>query len=163
MTKRVQEVVKTSFESDINKARIAERITWDILQHRSDTKQVIDVRDIKRYQRMDVDFLWETLDKEIYYIETKLDTMMHRTGNIAYEVSTSGNIGCFEKTEAQLMFYYDFEEKIMYVIQVAKLRAYVKQANLELIRMGDNATGHLIKVNDLIAQKIISKVYENME
>lgn len=48
------------------------------------------------------------------------------------------------------------------MIDVKLLREYVKNANLEEIPMGDNATGYLIDIDKLMDSKVIYKKYENV-
>lgn len=157
------ETICNKFQNDLNAGAIGERIAWDILINEEDTRSVMDVRKDKRFQQYDVDFLWEKSDRHIWWVEIKTDKAMNRTGNIVYETKTSGNIGCFAKTQAEIIMYYDYVGHIMYAIYVPRLRRYVDQFCIEEIRMGDNAQGYLIKVTDLINKKVIIKQWKVAE
>ena len=79
-----------------------------------------------------------------------------------YEVSTSGHIGCFEKTKATYIYYYIPARKVLYMIDVKGFRTYLQKARPEEKKMGDNATGCLIPIDDLIKARVIKHTYEGV-
>ena len=154
------------FQKDLNTGSIGEDIIFDFLQTRKMTKYVLDVRNDKFFQDIDIDFIQETINNNIIKIEVKTDTMAHRTGNLAYEHTSNkyyNTIGCFEKTKSDYIFYYLTETNELYILSTIKLRNYVNsnKDNLREVRMGDNALGYLIKLNELIKYNIGSKVQLN--
>ena len=149
-----------SFEGDLKVGSIGERVAWDILINLPDIRQVIDVRKDKRFQAEDVDFLIETLERQFLKVEVKADRRMGETGNIIYETDTSGNIGCMTKTKADLIYQYDTVNQIMYVIPTFFLRWFVAKRKLQEVRISGDTKGYLVSVEELKAQKIITKIYE---
>lgn len=65
---------------------------------------VSDVRMLKEYQNMDVDYVVKKDDKEIK-IEVKLDSVALETGNIPYEVVSHGSLGWCSVTECDFCYY----------------------------------------------------------
>lgn len=152
------------FWADKQCGSVGEKVAFDILMNNKNTRNVFDVReDKKRFQDFDVDFLWEQFDKKIYWIEVKTDRRIHKTKNVVYEISSSGNIGCFEKTKADVVMYYDIVGKIMYAINVSKIKKYVRNSNFESIRIGDLSRGFLLNIDDLKKQKIIIHQWNDIE
>lgn len=150
------------FDADLKRGAIGERVAWDILNSQPNIRTVLDVRQASMFQNMDVDFLVEKTDREIFLVEVKTDNAISRTGNVVYELTTSGNIGCFAKTKAQIVMYYDVEG-IMYAIDVKHLREYISHNRFDAVRMGDNATGYLISIEELKVNKIIFKEWRVKE
>lgn len=153
------------FEQDLNDGKYGERIARDLLESLPRTRLVLDCRKDKRSMAEDVDFYWYRTDDQLYRIEIKTDFAINRTNNIVYEMTTSGNIGCFEKTKADFILYYDAIGKHMYCLSVVRLRYFVHKykANKEPIKMGDYATGYLISLNEARGAGIIVDEWENIE
>ena len=83
-----------------------EHAVWNMFNKMPKVRSVVDVREDKMFQSLDIDFLVENIDRQFSTIEVKTDYKAHETGNIVYEVTTSGNIGCFEKTKAKYKAYF---------------------------------------------------------
>lgn len=144
---------------------MGEHTVWNLLTDNEinpNIRFVFDVRKDKNYQAMDIDFLVEKTDRQIFPLEVKTDMQAHTTGNIVYERSTSGHIGCFEKTQAHYIAYYIPGSQEVHMIRVKKLREYVDKTPLNEVRMGDNATGYLLSIEDLKKNKVIVKTYEGV-
>lgn len=150
------------FEESLKDGACGEHVVWNILQNSKTVRSIVDVRKDKTFQEQDIDFLIENMDRQFTPIEVKTDLKSHETGNIVYELSTSGNIGCFEKTMARYIFYYIPVKKVVYMIDVSALRKYVYSVRPEEKRMGDNATGFLIPINDLLKARVIKRTYEDV-
>lgn len=150
-------------ENDLQRGSLGECIAWDILIKSPKTRSVVDVRDDKKFQQYDVDFLWENSNRQFVWIEVKTDYKAHETGNIVYEVSTSGNIGCFEKTCAKYIMYYVVGNATMYYVNCERLKTYVKEHPLKEYRMGDNAIGYLIPISDLLDTDVILHEWKGYE
>lgn len=156
-----------SFIDSILDGCIGEWVVMDFLNKQENIKEVIDVRDDTNHRLMDVDFYIKDSKNQLTPIEIKTDFQAHTTGNIAYELKTSGNIGCFEKTKAKHVYYYLPQITTFYVISVARIREYIRTTKPQLRRMGDNAEGYLLNIQELINNEVILKTvnvkerYEN--
>lgn len=150
------------FQESLNIGELGEGMTWQYLSNQPNIKQVIDVRNDKRYfQNEDVDFLVITNQNDVYKVEVKSDQLMYKTSNIFYELTTSGNIGCFEKTKADVIYYYDVVQRILYQLDIKKLKKYINERKIRFnfkSQGGDSATGYTIKLDDLISADILKKI-----
>lgn len=147
------------FQQDLRTGNIGEEIISSFLKRNTLTKIVLDVRNDKLFQELDIDFIQETLQGEIRKIEVKTDMMAHKTGNLAYEHTSNkyyNTIGCFEKTRADYIFYYLTETKELYILHTESLRSYISnnKNRLREVNMGDNALGYLVKLEELIKNNI---------
>ena len=156
-------MAKRDFYESISFGEVGEHVVWNILIKMKRTRSVIDVRQDKGFQEKDIDFLVEDINRQFTPVEVKTDYQAHSTGNITYELSTSGNIGCFEKTEARFIVIYVFNSHTVYFLDVPKLREYVKTANLKIVPMGDNAEGYLLPIDDLLKSKVIVETIDNVK
>lgn len=143
------------FEDSLKEGGKGEHTVWNYLQNQSWVRQVIDVRKDKGYQEKDIDFLVEDTSRQIHPIEVKTDMKAHETGNIVYELSTSGHIGCFEKTQAKYIMYYVPGNQELHRINVVAFRTYLQKIHPEPIKMGDNAEGFLLSIKELKDNKVI--------
>ena len=145
------------FQQSLSDGAIGERVAWDEMIKNPKTRSVVDVRDDKFFRSIDVDFLWELLDRQFWWVEVKSDTMAHRTGNIVFELSTSGNVGCFQKTRARVIAYYIISAHKMIWIDVKEYKKFVEsnKDNLRLMDMGDNAKGYLVPIESLKGSTVI--------
>ena len=150
------------FNESLKEGESGEHVVWNLIQNMQKVRSVVDVRHDKKFQSQDIDFLVENTERQFTSIEVKTDFQAHTTGNIAYELSSCGNLGCFEKTQAQYIFYYVPADKKVYMIDVVAMRTYIHKVRPEERRMGDNATGFLIPIKDLIKARVIKKVYEDV-
>lgn len=150
------------FDKDLKDGEIGEHVVWNLLQKSSKVRNIVDVRQDKVFQSQDIDFFVENFDRQFTPIEVKTDFKAHETGNIVYEISTSGHLGCFEKTKAAYIYYYIPVSKIVYMIDVVALRTYIHQLRPEEKKMGDNATGFLLPIKDLLNAKVIKYTYKNV-
>ena len=151
-----------SFEQSLKNGSYGEHAVWNVLIKRPNVKTILDVRDDKNFQSMDIDFLMQTTDLQVVPIEVKTDYQAQETGNIVYELTTSGNIGCFEKTQAWYVAYFVPKTKQVHMINVKALRKFIELNKPKEIRMGDNATGYLIPIANLIKAKVINHTYEGV-
>ena len=151
-----------SFEQSLKNGSYGEHAVWNVLIKRPNVKTILDVRDDKNFQSMDIDFLMQTTDLQVVPIEVKTDYQAQETGNIVYELTTSGNIGCFEKTQAWYVAYFVPKKQEVHMIYVKRLRDFIKNHNLNVIRMGDYATGYLLPIEELKKNGVIVKTYEDV-
>lgn len=150
------------FSESLKEGESGEHVVWNILQKQSNIRSVVDVRMDKKFQEQDIDFLVENMNRQFTTIEVKTDFVAHDTGNLVYELSTSGHIGCFEKTQAEYIMYYIPAEKVVHLIDVVALRTYIHKVRPEERKMGDNATGFLLPLQDLIKTKVIKYTYKGV-
>jgi hypothetical protein len=152
------------FNESVDIARVGERVVRDYLDDLDTTKAVIDIRHDTRFMGKDIDFMVYTTKKQIYYVEVKTDFKAHETGNMVYEVHTSGEKGCLAKTEADYIFYYVYGSKTLYVIDRIKLQSYVNSfKHLKLIKMGDRSDGYLLPLSVLEEHKVVVKKVTNLD
>ena len=143
-----------SFHSDINIGQKGENIIYDYLMNHPSTDNVINVSNDKWFQQFDIDFVQINGSGDVNKIEVKTDRLAHKTGNMVYEIWSDRRIyskGCFEKTEADYIFYFLINTNIIYIFDTLELRDWVKKHETKLNRtnMGDYAVGYLIPLNDL--------------
>lgn len=150
------------FSESLREGESGEHVVWNLLQKSDTVRSIVDVRLDKEFQDKDIDFLVENNKRQFTSIEVKTDLKAHETGNLVYELSTSNHIGCFEKTEAKYIMYYIPASKIVHMIDVRELRNYVYTNRPDEIRMGDNATGFLIPLKDLIKANVIKRTYKGV-
>ena len=141
------------FHKDNIVGQNGEYIIYNYLLNHSSTVNLIDVSRDKWFQQFDIDFIQVTKDG-INKIEVKTDKIADRTSNMVYEIYSDKRfytLGCFEKTEADYIFYYLINTNILYIFDTQELREWVleHQHNLKLVDMGDFALGYIIKLNDL--------------
>lgn len=155
----------TKFERDMNTGAIGEEIVFNLLKSDSRVKEVIDVREDKIFQRIDVDFVQFFKNEKPLLIEVKTDEKAHETGNIIYESisnATYNTIGCFEKTTSQIIYYYIVHTKEMLIIRTSKLRDYMSEdknkKKYKYVHMGDNARGYLIPIQHILNNNLGSKL-----
>ena len=141
------------FHSDNEIGNKGENAIFNYLLNHSSTINLINVSKDKWFQQFDIDFLQVTKD-EINKIEVKTDRLADKTGNMIYEVWSDRRIyakGCFEKTEADYIFYYLINTKVLYIFNTQELRTWVNKHKNKLWQtyMGDFAIGYVIPLNDL--------------
>lgn len=151
------------FKESLKDGEYGEHAIWNLLNKMKRTRNVIDVREDKGFQEKDIDFLVEDINRQITFVEVKTDYQAQDSGNIVYEVSTSGNKGCFEKTEAKYVIYFIPKTQVAYFIDVPKLRNYVKSTNHRLVSMGDYAKGYLLPIHELSKEKVIVDSFYNVK
>ena len=142
------------FITDIKIGNNGEDIIYNYLLHHSSTKIVVNVTNDEWFQQFDIDFLQITKDNQINKIEVKTDRMADRTGNMVYEVYSDRRTytqGCFEKTEADYIFYYLINTNILYIFNTQELREWVHKHKDKLWKtyMGDYAIGYVIPLSNL--------------
>ena len=142
------------FNSDIQVGNKGEEIIYNYLWKHKSTLKVIDVTKDEWFQQFDIDFLQVDCNGSVNKIEVKTDRLADKTGNMVYEIWSDRRIyakGCFEKTEADYIFYYLINTKVLYIFNTQELRTWVNEHENKLWQtdMGDNAFGYVIRLNDL--------------
>ena len=151
------------FSESLKEGEAGEHTVWNTLIKQKWVRSVVDVREDKNFQEQDIDFWIENNERQFASVEVKTDYKAHETGNIIYEVQTSDNLGCFEKTKAKYIAYYIPANKVIYMINTVKLRTFIHKKRPEERRMGDNASGILIPIQELErAGDVIARKFEGV-
>lgn len=150
-------------QESLSNGAIGEAIVYDFFTKQKVIKDIIDVRDDKFFQESDVDFLFEDYNHQFTWVEVKTDFRAHESGCFVYEAESSSfshTIGCFEKTKANVIAYYVPHSGHIYMMDVLKLRIFVKSFDLKQIKMGDRAVGYLLPIAELERHGVILKMYD---
>lgn len=142
------------FHSNNEIGNKGENTIFNFLSTYPSTTAIIDVTKDEWFQQFDIDFIWQDTEYNIFKIEVKTDTLADKTGNMVYEIwsdKRTHSKGCFEKTEADYIFYYLINSRTLYVFNTKELREWVSEHidDLKQTDMGDNAFGYVIKLGDL--------------
>ena len=89
----------------------------------SQTQSFLDV-EIEQQIELDIDFTWTHDDIE-EWVEVKIDTQGHKTGNFAFETVSNelkGTPGCFMRSKAHILVYFFVETNEMYIIKLPYIR-----------------------------------------
>jgi hypothetical protein len=106
--------------------RVAQRAATAIeawLQQLPHTVALENVEDNPLYRARDIDLIWTT-HKARYEVEIKGDRW-HHTGNFFFETHSNrekGTPGCLLYTQADLLFYYFVEPRILYILPMPATR-----------------------------------------
>ena len=143
-----------SFNLDIQIGNKGENIIYDYLWKHKSTLKIVDVSKDKWFQQFDIDFLQIDTEYNINKIEVKTDRLADKTGNMVYEYWSDRrtySAGCFEKTQADYIFYYLINTKVLYIFKTQELQEWVHKHKDKLWQtcMGDFAIGYVIPLNDL--------------
>lgn len=142
------------FHSDSEIGNKGENVIFNYLLNHSSTINLIDVSKDEWFQQFDIDFIQQDIFHNINKIEVKTDRLADKTGNMVYEIwsdKRTHSKGCFEKTEADYIFYYLINSRTLYVFNTKELREWVSEHidDLKQTDMGDNAFGFVIRLGDL--------------
>lgn len=108
--------------------KIGEAVCQEYLKTWSCVENIENVRNNKEYQKKDIDIVMTLKDNQIVTVEVKTDS--YKSGNMFYEMianDVTNEIGCFEKTEADFIFYYFINPELRkaYIFNVEYLRDWV--------------------------------------
>lgn len=116
-----------NFRESLKVGEVGEERILDYLQKSATVDKILDVRDNKMYQNIDVDLVVKMKTGDELKIEIKTDT--YRSGNIYYETMSAvetGSIGGFEKTEADYLFYYFINLSTLYILDMNEYREWFR-------------------------------------
>lgn len=147
-----------SFAEDLEAGKVGEDVVSQMLESSAKIKSVINCTKATWCQEKDIDFLAEMQDGRVIRYEVKTDRQAHETGNLVYERTTSGHIGCLEKTEADYICYYLSENGRLYGFWTEDMRRYIERRHPRTFKMGDNATGYLLNIEWLLRERIIRRI-----
>ena len=113
------------FKESIKAGSAGEKIIEAYIKSLASTKDLKDVRKDKKYQKIDVDFLWTNILGEEYTVEVKTDS--YTSKNIFYETIScveTNSIGCLDKTETDFIFYYYSNKNELYIIKMKEYKEW---------------------------------------
>ena len=116
------------FNSDIQVGNKGENIIYDYLMNHPSTDSVVNVSNDTWFQQFDIDFIQVDGNGGVNKIEVKTDRLADKTGNMVYEYWSDRrtfSVGCFEKTQADYIFYYLINTKVLYIFNTQELREWV--------------------------------------
>lgn len=97
---------------------------------KKNTISVLNVEHEASYQARDIDLLL-TREKDgalvTYGIEIKADRLAHKTRNFFFETLSNvekGTPGCFLYSEAEHLYYYLVENRMLYIFDLSRTRAW---------------------------------------
>lgn len=150
------------FSESLKDGAFGEHVVWNLLIKLPGVRSIVDVRQDANFQQKDIDFLVEDFKRQFTPFEVKTDFKAHETGNVVYEMTTSGHMGCFDKTEAKYIMYYVPQLKEAYQIDVKAMRTYLYKVRPEEKKMGDNSTGFLLPISELQENGVITRTFEGV-
>ena len=116
------------FNKSLIVGEIGEKVVENYLSQLDNVKEVKSVRDIRRYQLKDIDFIVYMKDGKEFSVEVKSDS--YKSGNLYYETKSCiefNTKGCFEKAEADYIFYYFFNMGKLYMLKTIPFRNWVRK------------------------------------
>jgi hypothetical protein len=117
--------------------------------------EFVDVRNDKDYQSKDVDFVLYT-SMDAWCVDIKTDNMISKTGNLFIETTSNkelGKKGWLYASKADEIWYFDYVNKIIYVLHLEKFRDWFeryKDQFQERIVINKHATGTYTSMGYLI-------------
>lgn len=115
-----------TFGEKLKSSEVGENKILEYLNSLPETVKVTDVSKDNEYQKIDVDLIWETKEKKIL-IEVKVDGIMSKTGNLFFETISNhikNTLGCFIYSKADLMYYLDSNNMILYAFDLKLAREW---------------------------------------
>lgn len=127
-----------NFTKDLEIGKNGEEETLKILNNLPKINTILDVRNDKLFQDLDIDFLIKDIKNNILKIEVKTDTQADYTNNLFYETISNikyNTIGCFKKTKSDIIFYYIVNGNKMYRLDTKNYKILLKIINLNLKKL----------------------------
>lgn len=116
------------FSKSLVVGEIGERVVENYLSQLENVSKVESVRDVREYQKKDIDFIVYMKNGRKFSVEVKSDS--YKSGNLYYETKSCIELntkGCFEKAEADFIFYYFFNLGKLYMLKTNKFRNWVRK------------------------------------
>lgn len=83
-------------------------------------------------------------------IEVKTDSVISRTGNFFIEIEnprSKGRKGWYYFCQADLIYYLDQINSILYIFKFSDLKQYIQQNHLRIRETSDGAKGYIISID----------------
>jgi hypothetical protein len=112
----------------------------DYLRSKENTLSVVPAT-VEQQKTEDIDFIWtrsisgEPVERSV---EVKVDTMIHRTGNFAFETISNElrlSVGCFMRSQAHWFAYVSNETRTMWVMEMKAVRDWFITTHTEQPRL----------------------------
>lgn len=116
------------FNKSLNVGELGEDIVEKYLNSLDNVKKISCVKDIKKYQEDDIDFIVHLSNGKKTSIEVKADS--YKSGNLYYETKSCveyNTLGCLEKTKADYLFYYFINLNVLYIFKTKQFRKWVRK------------------------------------
>ncbi|MEI4282541.1 hypothetical protein [Tetragenococcus halophilus] len=104
-----------------------EAIVYQFMLNHPKIESVMDVRDDRNYQKIDVDYQVRMANGTELGVEVKTDS--YKSGNIFYETVSAEEVasrGCLDKTQADYLFYYFINLDRLYILNMSAYRNFVQ-------------------------------------
>ena len=147
----------SNFIEDLNYGLCAKEKALEILKYNK--CQVRDMTSDIKAKKDGYDFVLEGL-KTPKTIIVKADSYADSTGNMVYETKSGKSLGCMEKSKADFLFY--ITKNHAYMIDLKKLRKFIKENYLQERAMGDNAKGYFIRLYKLQLLNIAKELKQDV-
>lgn len=140
--------MQANFFNDLNRGKVGERIFSDIVTERG--WALNDLSNDKTYQKKGVDFFVQKENQQLL-VDVKTDYIMYKTGNIFLELKDGPRVGWAKKTEADLIFYIDYNSNTVYVLEWRSCAAKIDELRKVSFKNQDGISmvGALLPVNKL--------------
>lgn len=126
-----------SYSGDLmQKGKYGESIVLQWLKENPNVNEVIDMREFRISQRLDVDCGIETLDRSLVLAEIKTDFNLGKTDNFIFEIFRINHfvdadkvfyLGWVFRSPAKYLFYYSPNENIIYRFTFKNIRETIGQ------------------------------------
>jgi len=126
-----------SYSGDLmQKGKYGESIVLQWLKENPNVNEVIDMREFRISQRLDVDCGIETLDRSLVLAEIKTDYNLGKTNNFIFEIFRINHfvdadkvfyLGWVFRSPAKYLFYYSPNENIIYRFTFKNIRETIGQ------------------------------------
>jgi len=117
---------KFSFQEQVAIAKQVEDKLYNYWEGLSSTVHLIDLRDKKKWEDYDIDFIHARFQDDIVKfrtVEVKVDFRMSDTGNFFIEI---GERGWLNKSKAETIAYLNHGKGLMYYIPNKRLKGYIE-------------------------------------
>lgn len=149
-----------SFEQDKQLAIIGEYTVWKALDELKGVKQVIDVRDDKRFQEWDIDLLIIDSNRQYHGVEVKTDWKAYDTGNFFFETKSREKVGCLERSKADYVAFFVPQSGNIYVCGMKAIRRCLSNHDYRLIQAVDGNIGYILPIGDLERFNCVEKMIQ---
>ena len=116
------------FKKSLDVGELGENIIEKYLNNLKNVKRIESVKEMKKYQEDDIDFLVYLNGGKKVSIEVKCDS--YKSGNLYYETKSCvefNTLGCLEKTKADYIFYYFLNLNTLYIFKTEQFRSWVRK------------------------------------
>ena len=147
-----------SWAEDLETGKEGERVVRSLLESSGNVRNIIDCSADEYFQEKDIDFMTEMTNGKVIKYEVKTDTKAHETDNIVWEHTSSGDVGCLARCEADCIMYYLQGNGALYWFWTKEMRRYIEETKPRLIKMADKNTGYLLNIHKSLKKGILRRI-----